>query len=96
MMDRDDLDRITMLDWLREKRPARARDPRFWNQVLVSAINEDLDRMAASHGFQVFRGASSPRAMATRWVCRSCRLASYTTLSMRATCGSICGRRWNT
>lgn len=51
---RSDLDRITMLDWLREKRqPKRAID-RFWNQVLVSAINEDLDRMAASHGFQVF------------------------------------------
>ncbi|MEO7145883.1 MAG: FAD-dependent oxidoreductase, partial [Bryobacteraceae bacterium] len=28
---------------------------RYWRQVLVSAINEDLDRMAASHGFQVFR-----------------------------------------
>ena len=44
-----------MLDWLREKRqPARAIE-RFWRQVLVSAINEELDRMAASHGFQVFR-----------------------------------------
>ena len=51
---RKDLDRITMLDWLREKRqPQRAID-RFWNQVLVSAINEDLDRMAALHAFQVF------------------------------------------
>jgi zeta-carotene desaturase len=26
---------------------------RFWRQVLVSAINEELDRMAAAHGFQV-------------------------------------------
>ena len=44
-----------MLDWLREKRqPARAIE-RFWRQVLVSAVNEELDRMAASHGFQVFR-----------------------------------------
>jgi zeta-carotene desaturase len=51
---RDDLDRITMLDWLREKQqPARAIE-RFWRQILVSAVNEDLDRMAASHGFQVF------------------------------------------
>src|SRR6202034_3253501 len=33
---------------------ARAID-RFWRQVLVSAVNEELDRMAASHGFQVFR-----------------------------------------
>jgi squalene-associated FAD-dependent desaturase len=51
---RKDLDQITMLDWLREKKqPARAIE-RFWRQVLVSAINEELDRMAAQHGFQVF------------------------------------------
>jgi squalene-associated FAD-dependent desaturase len=51
---RRDLDRISMLDWLREKRQTEAAIGRFWSQVLVSAINEDLDRMAASHGFQVF------------------------------------------
>jgi squalene-associated FAD-dependent desaturase len=51
---RQDLTRITMMDWLREKgQPARLID-RFWRQVLVSAINEDLERMAAIHGFQVF------------------------------------------
>jgi squalene-associated FAD-dependent desaturase len=51
---RTDLESITMRQWLQEKRqPARAID-RFWRQVLVSAINEDLDRMAAIHGFQVF------------------------------------------
>jgi hypothetical protein len=36
------------------KAPTERAIRRFWNQVLVSAINEDLDRMAASHGFQVF------------------------------------------
>ncbi len=51
---RDDLDRITMLDWLREKRQTPRAIERFWRQVLVSAINEDLDRMAARHGFQTF------------------------------------------
>jgi zeta-carotene desaturase len=51
---RSDLDRITMLDWLREKRQTETAIRRFWGQVLVSAINEDLDRMAAIHGFQVF------------------------------------------
>lgn len=51
---RKDLDDITMRQWLEEKRqPPRAIE-RFWRQVLVSAVNEDLDRMAASHGFQVF------------------------------------------
>jgi zeta-carotene desaturase len=43
-----------MLDWLKEKhQPPRVID-RFWRQVLVSAVNEELDVMAASHGFQVF------------------------------------------
>jgi squalene-associated FAD-dependent desaturase len=52
---RTDLDRISMLDWLKEKhQPSRAIE-RYWRQVLVSAINEELDRMAAAHGLQVFR-----------------------------------------
>ena len=51
---RHDLDRITMLDWLREKRQTPRAIERFWRQVLVSAINEDVDRLAARHGFQVF------------------------------------------
>ncbi|MBI1896756.1 MAG: FAD-dependent oxidoreductase [Acidobacteria bacterium] len=51
---RSDLDRITMLEWLQEKRQTPGAIERFWRQVLVSAINEDLNRMAAVHGFQVF------------------------------------------
>ena len=50
---RDDLDSITMLDWLREKRQTPRAIERFWRQILVSAINEELDRMSALHGFQV-------------------------------------------
>ncbi|HEY7303896.1 MAG TPA: hydroxysqualene dehydroxylase HpnE [Bryobacteraceae bacterium] len=51
---RADLDRISMLEWLREKRQTSRSIARFWRQVLVSAVNEDLDRMAAAHGLQVF------------------------------------------
>jgi zeta-carotene desaturase len=51
---RRDLDRITMLEWLHEKRQTPRAIERFWRQVLVSAVNEELDRMAALHGFQVF------------------------------------------
>ena len=51
---RTDLDRITMADWLREQRQTPGATERYWRQVLVSAINEELDRMAASHGLQVF------------------------------------------
>jgi len=50
---RTDLDRITMLQWLREKKQTPRAIERFWRQVLVSAVNEELDRMAALHGFQV-------------------------------------------
>jgi squalene-associated FAD-dependent desaturase len=51
---RKDLHRITMMDWLREKKQSRGAIERFWRQVLVSAINEDLEIMAAVHGLQVF------------------------------------------
>ncbi len=51
---RRDLDSITMLDWLREQRQKPRAIERFWRQILVSAINEELDRMSAAHGFQVF------------------------------------------
>jgi len=63
---RKDLDNITMLDWLQEHhQPPRAIE-RFWRQVLVSAINEELDRMAASHGFQVFQLGFLTGAAASR------------------------------
>ena len=52
---RGDLDRITMQQWLEEKRQPPRAIGRFWRQVLVSAINEELDRMSARHGLQVFR-----------------------------------------
>jgi zeta-carotene desaturase len=51
---RTDLDGISMLDWLLQKRQTPRAIDRFWRQVLVSAVNEDLDRMAAVHGFKVF------------------------------------------
>jgi zeta-carotene desaturase len=51
---RKDLDRISMLDWLLQKRQTPHAIDRFWRQILVSAVNEDLEHMAAIHGFQVF------------------------------------------
>lgn len=51
---RTDLDQISMGDWLREQKQPPQVVERFWRQVLVSAINEELDQMAAQHGFQVF------------------------------------------
>ncbi len=51
---RRDLDEISMLDWLHEKQQTAGAIDRYWRQVLVSAVNEELDRMAAAHGLQVF------------------------------------------
>ena len=51
---RRDLDQITMLEWLTEKEQTANAIERYWRQVLVSAVNEELDRMAAAHGLQVF------------------------------------------
>ncbi|MBZ5674821.1 MAG: hydroxysqualene dehydroxylase HpnE [Acidobacteriia bacterium] len=52
---RTDLDKISMLDWLKEQRQPPRVIERFWRQVMVSAISEELDATAAAHGFQVFR-----------------------------------------
>lgn len=51
---RSDLDQIPMSEWLARQRQTPNAIERYWRQVLVSAINEELDRMAASHGLQVF------------------------------------------
>ncbi len=50
---RADLDRISMLDWLGEKGQTRRAIERFWRQILVSAVNEEVSGMSALHGVQV-------------------------------------------
>lgn len=50
---RRDLDQISMLDWLKAHGQSERVIERFWRQVLVSAINVELEDMAAAHGFQV-------------------------------------------
>ena len=44
----------TMLDWLRRHRQTNAAIDRFWSVVLVSALNEELARMDARYGLDVF------------------------------------------
>lgn len=53
--DSPDLESLTMAQWLASQGQPRSAVERFWRPVLLSAVNEELDRMAASHGFQVFR-----------------------------------------
>jgi squalene-associated FAD-dependent desaturase len=45
---------MTMLDWLRNQKQPDAAIDRFWRVVLVSALNEDLDRMDAGYAIMVF------------------------------------------
>jgi len=51
---RPDLEAITMSEWLRSNHTTDAARERFWRPILVSALNEELDRAAARWGFQVF------------------------------------------
>jgi squalene-associated FAD-dependent desaturase len=44
----------SMLDWLRRHGQTHASIHRFWNTVLVSALNEELGRMDARYGLDVF------------------------------------------
>ena len=45
----------SFLDWLRRKGQTQRAIDRFWKVVLVSALNEDLDRMSVHYAAQVFR-----------------------------------------
>jgi zeta-carotene desaturase len=51
---RTDLDDLTMADWLAGHGQTPNAVNRFWRPILVSAVNEELERMAARYGFQVF------------------------------------------
>jgi squalene-associated FAD-dependent desaturase len=45
---------MTMLDWLKQNRQTQNAIHRFWRVVLVSALNEELDRTDAAYGIEVF------------------------------------------
>ena len=47
-------DNITMLEWLQKHRQTRRAIRRFWEVILVSALDEELDRIDARYGIDVF------------------------------------------
>jgi squalene-associated FAD-dependent desaturase len=49
-----DVDGLTMLDWLHRMRQTPDAIERFWRVVLVSALDEELSRMDARYGIDVF------------------------------------------
>jgi len=59
-------DSRSFADWLREHRQTEGAIQRFWKVVLVSAINEDLDRISVRYGAQVFRESFLKSAQAGR------------------------------
>jgi squalene-associated FAD-dependent desaturase len=52
--DLDEPGGISMLEWLRRRKQTPAAISRFWRTVLVSALSEELDRIDARYGVQVF------------------------------------------
>ena len=47
-------DNITMLEWLQKHRQTSRAIRRFWEVILVSALDETLDRIDAQYGIDVF------------------------------------------
>jgi squalene-associated FAD-dependent desaturase len=52
--DLDDKPPISMLSWLLRRRQSKGAIERFWRVVLVSALDEELDRTEARFGVDVF------------------------------------------
>jgi squalene-associated FAD-dependent desaturase len=50
----EDAKGVSMLEWLRQRRQSPAAIDRFWKVVLVSALDETLDRAEAQYGIDVF------------------------------------------
>jgi zeta-carotene desaturase len=45
---------LSMMDWLKQRRQTANAIQYFWRTVLVSALNEELDRLDAVYGLDVF------------------------------------------
>ena len=52
--DVDEPSGISMLEWLQRRKQTPAAIARFWRVVLVSALSEELDRIDARYGIDVF------------------------------------------
>jgi zeta-carotene desaturase len=57
---------VSFLDWLHQHGQTRGAIERFWKVVLVSALNEDLDRISVRYAVQVFRESFLNSAVAGR------------------------------
>src|SRR5260370_16625929 len=67
---------ISMLEWLRRRRQTKRAIERFWRVVLVSALDEELDRTDARFGVDVFWKAFLANSTGYRMGVPSAPLAS--------------------
>jgi squalene-associated FAD-dependent desaturase len=56
----EDLEKITMTNWLKSQKQSSLLIQNFWQIVLVSSVNENLERMSAKYGVMVLRKAFLP------------------------------------
>src|ERR1051326_2556379 len=56
----------SFLEWLHLRRQTESAIGRFWKVVLVSALNEDLDRISVPYAIQVFRESMMKSAQGGR------------------------------
>lgn len=57
---------LTMMDWLRSARQTERSIERFWRPILVSAVNEDIEKVAAWPCLQVIAQGFLPHRRASR------------------------------
>lgn len=48
-------DAVSMAEWFAQMGQTEQSVKRFWRPVLVSACNEELERISCTHGFKIFR-----------------------------------------
>jgi zeta-carotene desaturase len=77
-------DNTSMADWLSSMHQTPRAMERFWRTILVSACNEELDRISCSIGFKIFRDGFLANAQAYQMGVPSVPLAEiYTEPAMR-------------
>ncbi len=83
----------SMLDWLRAHGQSDAALRRFWSVILVSALNDELDRIDARYGLDVFWKAFLANRAGYLLGSRACRSANSTTAAAppsSAVAGKLC------
>jgi len=74
---------ISMLEWLRRRHQTKGAIERFWRVVLVSALDEELDKTTLAMASMFFGKRSFPIAPDTAWVSPLSRSRTLRRLQVR-------------